>query len=159
MDELVSFEDQNEVKDGRDTSGNLSWTADVGETGRFSIDGFYVKTDRDVTEVSREVEYDDGDVIESNVPGLNPVDQRPFVVALEGQQSNIGRSRLRLEAGIDVPERVAPVDCRLSRAEKIQIRTMQHQHCSVAAQPADLVCRLSASALLSSHESAAPLPS
>ncbi len=75
MDELVSWEDQDEVKDGRDYSGNLSWTADVGETGRFSIDGFYVKTDRDVTEVSHEVEYDDGDVIESNVPGLNPVDQ------------------------------------------------------------------------------------
>lgn len=75
MDELTSFEDQSEVKDGRDTSANLSWTTDVGETGRFGIDGFYVKTKRDVTEVSHEVEYDDGDVIESNVPGLNPVDQ------------------------------------------------------------------------------------
>ena len=75
MDELTSFEDQSEVKDGRDTSANLSWTTDVGETGRFGIDGFYVKTKRDVTEVSHEVEYDDGDVIESNVPGLNPVRQ------------------------------------------------------------------------------------
>lgn len=75
MDELTSFEDQSEVKDGRDTSANLSWTTDVGETGRFGIDAFYVKTDRDVTEVSHEVEYDDGDVIESNVPGLNPIDQ------------------------------------------------------------------------------------
>ena len=76
MDELLSWEDQNEVKDGRDYSANLSWTADAGETGRLSIDGFYVKTDRDVSEVSHEVEYDDGDVIESNVPGLNPIDQK-----------------------------------------------------------------------------------
>ncbi|HSD16528.1 MAG TPA: TonB-dependent receptor [Thermomonas sp.] len=83
MDELVSWEDQDEVKDGRDYSGNLSWTADVGETGRFGIDGFFVKTDRDVTEVSHEVEYDDGDVIESDVPGLNPVEQVNWGVGAE----------------------------------------------------------------------------
>ena len=76
MEELVSWEDQIEVKDGRDYSANVSYTADVGETGRFSIDGFYVRTDRDVTEVSHEVEYDDGEVIESNVPGLNPFNQK-----------------------------------------------------------------------------------
>ena len=76
MEELVSWEDQTEVKDGRDYSGNVSYTADVGETGRFSIDGFYVKTDRDVTEVSFEEEYDDGEVITANVPGLATVDQK-----------------------------------------------------------------------------------
>lgn len=83
MEELVSFEDQSEVKDGRDYSANVSYTADVGETGRISIDGFYVKTDRDVTEASREVEYDDEDVIESDVPGLNPIDQRNWGVGME----------------------------------------------------------------------------
>ncbi len=85
MEELVSFEDQEEVKDGRDYSANVSYTADVGESGRISIDGFFVKTDRDVTEVSREVEYDDEDVIESNVPGLNPIDQRNWGVGAEYQ--------------------------------------------------------------------------
>jgi outer membrane receptor protein involved in Fe transport len=74
--ELVSWEDQDEVKDGRDYSGNVSYTADIGESGRLNIDGFFVKTNRDVTEVSHEVEYDDGDVIESNVPGLNPIKQK-----------------------------------------------------------------------------------
>ncbi len=83
MEERVSWEDQTEVKDGRDYSANLSYTADVGETGRFSIDGFYVKTDRDVKEVSYEVELDDEDVIESNVPGFNPIDQKNWGIGAE----------------------------------------------------------------------------
>lgn len=83
MAELVSWEDQEEVKDGRDYSGNVSYTADIGDTSRFSIDAFYVKTDRDVTEVSHEVEYDDGDVIDSRVPGLNPIDQKNWGIGTE----------------------------------------------------------------------------
>ena len=83
MEELVSWEDQTEVKDGRDYSANVSYTADVGETGRLGIDGFYVKTDRDVTEVSHEVEYDDGDVVEANVPGFNPIDQKNWGIGAE----------------------------------------------------------------------------
>lgn len=83
MSELVSWEDQEEVKDGRDYSGNVSYTADIGDTSRFSIDAFYVKTDRDVTEVSHEVEYDDEDVIDSRVPGLNPIDQKNWGVGTE----------------------------------------------------------------------------
>ena len=83
MEELVSWEDQAEVKDGRDYSANVSYIADIGDTGRLSIDGFYVKTDRDVSEVSHEVEYDDGDVIESSVPGLNPIDQRNWGIGAE----------------------------------------------------------------------------
>ena len=83
MDERVSWEDQVEVKDGRDYSANLSYTAAIGETGRFGIDAFYVKTDRDVSEVSHEVEYDDGDVIDARVPGLNPVDQKNWGLGAE----------------------------------------------------------------------------
>lgn len=83
MEELVSWEDQNEVKDGRDYSANVSYTTDVGDSGRLSIDGFYVKTDRDVSEVSREVEYDDEDVIESNVPGLSPIKQKNWGIGAE----------------------------------------------------------------------------
>ncbi|GGD57618.1 TonB-dependent receptor plug domain-containing protein [Pseudoxanthomonas indica] len=83
MAERVSWEDQEEVKDGRDYSGNVSYTADIGDTSRFSLDAFYVKTDRDVTEVSHEVEYDDEDVIESRVPGLNPIDQKNWGVGAE----------------------------------------------------------------------------
>lgn len=83
MEELVSWEDQNEVKDGRDYSANVSYTTDVGDSGRLSIDGFYVKTDRDVSEVSHEVEYDDEDVIESNVPGLSPIKQKNWGIGAE----------------------------------------------------------------------------
>lgn len=76
LDELVSWEDQNEVKDGRDYSANLSYIVNVGETGRFSVDGFFVKTDRDVTEVSFEEELDDDETINARVPGLNPIEQK-----------------------------------------------------------------------------------
>jgi outer membrane receptor protein involved in Fe transport len=83
MDELLSWEDQVEVKDGRDYSGNLSWTADVGGTGRVSVDGFFVRTDRDVTEASFEEEYDDGEVITANVPGRATVDQTNWGLGVE----------------------------------------------------------------------------
>lgn len=77
-DELVSWEDQTEVKDGRDYSANLSYIVNVGDTGRLSLDGFFVKTDRDVNEVSFEEELDDDETIDSRVPGLNPIDQKNF---------------------------------------------------------------------------------
>ena len=83
LEEKVSWEDQTEVKDGRDYSANLSYTADVGEGGRFSVDAFYVKTDRDVTEVSFEEELDDDVVENKRVPGLNPYDQKNYGVAAE----------------------------------------------------------------------------
>lgn len=82
-EERVSWEDQTEVKDGRDYSANLSYMADVGENGRFSLDGFYVKTDRDVTEVSFEEELDDDETINIRVPGLDPYDQKNYGVAAE----------------------------------------------------------------------------
>lgn len=82
-EEKVSWEDQTEVKDGRDYSANLSYTADIGETGRFSIDGFYVKTDRDVSEVSFEEELDDDETINLRVPGLDPYDQKNYGIGAE----------------------------------------------------------------------------
>ena len=81
MQEKVSWEDQTEVKDGRDYSGNLSYTADVGDSGRISIDGFYVKTKRDVSEVSFEEELDDGETIDARVPGLDPYDQKNWGIS------------------------------------------------------------------------------
>ena len=83
MEEKVSWEDQTEVKDGRDYSANLSYTADVGETGRFGIDGFYVKTKRDVSEVSFEEELDDDETIDARVPGLDPYDQKNYGIGAE----------------------------------------------------------------------------
>ena len=73
--ELVSWEDQTDTRDGQDYSGNISYTANVGDTGRLSIDGFYVKTDREQVEISFEEEYDDGEVITKDVPGLTEIDQ------------------------------------------------------------------------------------
>ncbi len=90
-EELVSWEDQTEKKDGRDYSANLSYNVDVGETGRLTVDGFYIRTKRDVTEVSfakelDEVEIDgedvDGTAI-SRVPGLDPYDQDNYGIDVE----------------------------------------------------------------------------
>lgn len=81
--ELVSFEDQEEVKDGRDYSANLSYVAAVGEGGNLRLDGFFVKTDRDVTEESFEEELDDDETVNSRVPGLNPVDQENWGLVAE----------------------------------------------------------------------------
>ena len=83
MEEKVSWEDQTEVKDGRDYSANISYTAEVGDTGRFSIDGFYVKTDRETSEVSFEEENDDGETINAHVPGLGDVDQKNWGIGAE----------------------------------------------------------------------------
>lgn len=83
MEEKTSWEDQTEIKDGRDYSANLSYVTDIGENGHLSIDGFYVKTDRDVSEVSYEEEFDDGETINSRVPGLDPYDQKNYGIAAE----------------------------------------------------------------------------
>jgi outer membrane receptor protein involved in Fe transport len=80
MEEKASWEDQTEIKDGRDYSANLSYIVDIGETSRLNLDGWFVKTERDVTEVSFEEENDDGDTIDSRVPGLDPYDQKNWGV-------------------------------------------------------------------------------
>jgi outer membrane receptor protein involved in Fe transport len=80
--ELVSFEDQSDTRDGRDYSGTLSYTAGLGP-GRFRLDGFVVKTDRKQKEVSRETEFDDGDTVRNNVPGLALVKQTNWGISTE----------------------------------------------------------------------------
>src|SRR3546814_17210619 len=90
MEELVSWEDQEEIKDGRDYSGNVSYTDDVGETGSFSIDGFYVKTDREVNEVSFEEEYDDGETHTADVTGFSTADQQNRRIRAEYRNSTDG---------------------------------------------------------------------
>ncbi|RDY67014.1 TonB-dependent receptor plug domain-containing protein [Lysobacter soli] len=54
--DFVDREDQDDTRDGDDYSANLSYTRDIG-TGRLSVDGFYVRTDR--TETEHSVEYND----------------------------------------------------------------------------------------------------
>lgn len=51
--DFVDREDQSDVRDGTDYSGNLSYTREIG-SGRLSVDGFYVRTERTETEHSRE---------------------------------------------------------------------------------------------------------
>lgn len=83
--DFVNAEDQTDTRDGQDYSANLSYTADVGETGRLSIDGFYVKTDRKQVEVS--TEYDARTLADASevayVPGLTNVDQNNWGLGLE----------------------------------------------------------------------------
>lgn len=51
--DLDNREDQSDTRDGKDDSANLSYMRDFG-TGRFSLSGLYVRTDRTETEHSRE---------------------------------------------------------------------------------------------------------
>jgi outer membrane receptor protein involved in Fe transport len=90
LEDLVSWEDQTEIKDGRDWSGNIDYTVDIGETGRLGLSGFFVKTDRDVSEVSFEEELDDEDTIDAFVPGLDPYDQKNYGVGLDYQVGLFG---------------------------------------------------------------------
>lgn len=43
---LVNLEDQSDVRNGTDYSANFAWESPVGEGGEFTLDGFFVKTDR-----------------------------------------------------------------------------------------------------------------
>ena len=103
MNELVSWEDQHEVKDGRDYSGNVSYTVEVGETGRLGLDGFFVRTDREITEVSFEEEYDDGEVVTADVPGRSTVDQENWGLGIAyrfdmaGGTTELGLDHARFE--------------------------------------------------------------
>lgn len=72
--DLVSYEDQSDTRNGRDYSATLSYAAELGP-GRFKLDGFVVRTDRKQKEVSRETEFDDGDILNNDVPGLALVKQ------------------------------------------------------------------------------------
>ncbi|HEY0502842.1 MAG TPA: TonB-dependent receptor plug domain-containing protein, partial [Lysobacter sp.] len=54
--DFVDREDQDDTRDGDDYSANLSYTRDIG-TGRLSVDGFYVRTDR--TETEHSLEFND----------------------------------------------------------------------------------------------------
>lgn len=54
--DFTDREDQDDTRDGDDYSANLSYTRDIG-SGRLSVDGFYVRTDR--TETEHSLEYND----------------------------------------------------------------------------------------------------
>ena len=102
-EELASIEDQTEVKDGRDYSANLSYTTEVGDNGRFSTDGFYTRTERDLTEVSFETEFDDGDIITSDVPGFGSWEQKnwgagaDYRFAMAGGETEIALDHARFD--------------------------------------------------------------
>lgn len=80
--DLVSYEDQSDTRNGRDYSGTLSYAAELGP-GRFKLDGFVVMTDRKQKEVSRETEFDDGDILNNDVPGLALVKQTNWGIGAE----------------------------------------------------------------------------
>ncbi len=83
--EFDSAEDQTDTRDGQDYSANASYVAELGETGRLSIDGFWVKTDRELVEVSTEYNapvFADADEY-SIVPGLGTVDQQNWGLGAE----------------------------------------------------------------------------
>ena len=59
--------------------------------------------------------------------GLDAVDERTFVIALEGRQFDARFLGSRGERLIDLRKRDAAVHLRLPGAEKVQVRAVQHQ--------------------------------
>jgi outer membrane receptor protein involved in Fe transport len=95
--ELVSFEDQADTRDGQDYAATLAYAVPLG-TGRLQLDGFAVRTDRTQTEVSTETEFDGGDTLRSNAPGLTRVDQTNWGLGADYRFDLLGGTlRLGLE--------------------------------------------------------------
>ena len=59
---------------------------------------------------------------------LHAVDDHAFVVGLESFQADAGSPGGRLQATVDLGQRLPAVEARLPRAEKIQVRSVQDQH-------------------------------
>ena len=57
-EDLNNSEVQRDTRDGTDYSANFAWETPIGENAEFTLDGFYVKTDRYQDEDS--IEYDEG---------------------------------------------------------------------------------------------------
>ena len=122
--ELISFEDQTDTRDGQDYSGNLSYTADIGDSARLALDGFYVRTDREQVEVSREVEFDGDETIVVDVPGLVEVDQTNGGIGLElqvdmaGGRTEFDLDHARFEDNsVESEEEIARIDGEWDSAE------------------------------------------
>lgn len=79
-EDLNNSEVQRDTRDGTDYSANFSWQSPVGENGEFTLDGFYVKTERYQDEDS--IEYRDGVEALGNIDVVNSndvdIDQESF---------------------------------------------------------------------------------
>ena len=62
------------------------------------------------------------------VGGVNALDQHVFGVALQAVKAKSCCLGLRRQTGIDIGQRIGPVEMRLAHAKHIQVRAMQHQN-------------------------------
>lgn len=102
-DEFDNREDQTDTRDGKDYSFNGTYKID-GETTRFELNGFYVRTDR--TETERSYEYDDETAITGPLPDGNlltdnanvaDIDQENFSIDSKlSQDWSLGKTSVRV---------------------------------------------------------------
>lgn len=59
---------------------------------------------------------------------VDSVNERTFVVGLEGCDLNLKRSGFQLQGTVDIDQRLYTVDTRFSFAQKIQVWAMQYQN-------------------------------
>ena len=59
--------------------------------------------------------------------GVDAVDQRPFVVGLEGVQGGAETGRVGFTRGFDVRERGVSVDVWLAGAEEVEVRAVEEE--------------------------------
>ncbi len=93
-EEYDNREDQTDTRDGKDYSFNGSYQIDGADT-KFSLNGFYVKTDR--TETERSFEFDDEGEFSTDNSNIARIDQENF--SIDGKLSHdwsLGKTSLRM---------------------------------------------------------------
>lgn len=83
-EDLNNSEYQRDTRDGTDYSANFSWATPVGENGEFTLDGFYVKTERLQDEDSIEYGGDGKALADIDVVNSNDVDINQESFSLNG---------------------------------------------------------------------------
>ncbi len=87
-------EDQTDTRDGKDYSFNGTYQIDAGDT-KFSLNGFYVKTDR--TETERSFEFDDEGVFATDNSNIARIDQENFSIDSKlSHDWSFGKTSLRV---------------------------------------------------------------
>lgn len=83
--DFVDAEDQSDIRDGKDYSANFSYVAEPTESSRLTLDGFFVRTDRDQVETSLEYDAPTPEAASklTQVPGLAEIRQDNWGLALD----------------------------------------------------------------------------
>jgi len=87
---LQNIEDQTDVRNGTDYSANFAWETPVGEGAEFTLDGFFVKTERTQDEDSLEYESDAAPATDRLTRQLSVVNMNDVKIDQQSYSLNAG---------------------------------------------------------------------